>query len=47
MWALATLRGFQMQKLAKTGDAEKSSLLYEGTLVSRNYKANSKVVGIT
>lgn len=47
MWALATLRGFQMQKLAKTGDAEKSSLLYEGTLVSRNWEANSKVVGIT
>jgi hypothetical protein len=47
MWALATLRGFQMQKLAKTGDAEKSSLLFEGTLVARNWEANSKVVGIT
>lgn len=47
MWAIAQLRPFQMQKLAKTGDAEKSSILAELTLVSRNYRANSKVVGIT
>lgn len=46
MWAIASLRGFQMQNLAKTGDAKKSSILTELTLVSRNYKANAKVVGI-
>lgn len=44
---LRYLRPLSQVKLAKTGDAEKSSLLYEGTLVSRNWKANSKVVGIT
>ena len=46
-WAISALRDFQMQKLAKTGDGDKYSILYEGTLESRNWKANSKVVGIS
>lgn len=46
LWALATLDDFFMEKLAKTGDAEKWQLLYEGTLVARNYIGNSKVVAI-
>ena len=46
MWSIATLRPPQMETLAKTGDGEKRHMLYEGTLVSRNWRANSKVVGI-
>jgi hypothetical protein len=46
MWAVAGLRGFQMESMAKTGDGEKRQLLYEGTLVCRNWRANSMIVGI-
>ncbi len=46
-WALASLRDFFMERLAKTGDADKYSIRYEGTLVCRNWQANSKVVGIS
>ena len=46
MWAVATLRNFFMEPLAKTGDANKRQILFEGTLVARNYKANSKIVAI-
>lgn len=47
LWAMSTIDDFFMEKLAKTGDAEKWQILYEGTLVSRNYVGNSKVVAIT
>ena len=46
LWAIATLRGWSMEERAKTGDAEKREILCEKTLVCRNPKGNSKVVGI-
>ncbi len=46
MWAIATLRPWMMEKLAKTGDGEKRQILCEKSLVSRNWKSNSKVVAI-
>jgi hypothetical protein len=46
MWSIATLRPPQMETLAKTGDGEKRHMLCELTLVSRNWRANSKIVGI-
>jgi len=46
-WGLSTLRDFRMERLAKTGDGEKYSIMYEGTLECRNWEANSKVVGIS
>ena len=46
MWAIGTLRNYQMERLAKTGDGEKRQILCEKTLVSRNWKANSKIVAI-
>ena len=46
LWAIATLRPWVMEKLAKTGDAEKWQILCEKTLVCRNYKGNAKVVAI-
>jgi len=45
LWAVAGLRGFSMEKMAKTGDGEKRQLLYEGTLVARNWRGNAKIVG--
>ena len=45
-WAIATLRPWGMEQLAKTGDGEKRQILCEKTLVARNYKANAKVVAI-
>lgn len=46
LWAMASLDDFFMEKLAKTGDANKWQIVYEGTLVSRNNVGNSKVVSI-
>jgi hypothetical protein len=46
LWAVAQLRPFQMERLAKTGDGEKRQMLGECTLVCRNWKGNAKVVGI-
>jgi len=46
-WAMAWLRNPFMEQLAKTGDAYKFMLRAEGTLVSRNEKANTMVVGCT
>jgi len=42
-WALAFLRQPFMEQLAKTGDGTKYHLVAEGTLVSRNEAASSKV----
>ena len=47
LWAIATLRPWSMDRLAKTGDGEKRQILCEKTLVCRNYKGNAKVVAIT
>lgn len=44
-WALAFLRNPQKKALAKTGDATKSLIVSEFTLVCRNPAASSKVVG--
>lgn len=43
-WALAFLRNPQKKPLAKTGDASKSLIVAEFTLVCRNPAASSKVV---
>jgi hypothetical protein len=45
-WAVRYLRKPQKRKLAKTGDAEKFQIVTEWGLVSRNWKANAKVVAI-
>ncbi len=45
-WAMSSLRDFFMERLAKTGDATKYSIRYEGTLECRNWQSSSKVVGI-
>ena len=44
-WAIGYLRRPFMEKLAKTGDADKYAMRAELTLVSRNHKANAKVIG--
>ena len=46
LWAIASLRPFSTEKLAKTGDAEKRLINTELTLVARNWKGNSQVVGM-
>ena len=46
-WAIAYLRKFEREKLAKTGDADRMALLSEYTLVSRNEAASGKVVDLT
>jgi hypothetical protein len=43
-WATAWLRPFNKVQLAKTGEAEKSLIRAEWTLVARNNAANAKVV---
>lgn len=42
-WGLAALDGFKMEKLAKTGDADKFHIVGEYTLECRNEKASGKV----
>lgn len=42
-WALATLRGFETQDLAKTGDADNKQIIVEATLVARQEKASGAV----
>jgi hypothetical protein len=46
-WALAFLRNPQKKPLAKTGDASKTLIVTEMTLVCRNPAASSKVVAIS
>ncbi len=46
LWAVATLRPFTSEKLAKTGDAEKRLIQTELTLVARNWRGNAKVVAL-
>jgi hypothetical protein len=47
LWAIATLRPFTSEKLAKTGDAEKRLIQTEMCLVARNPKGNAKVVALS
>ena len=42
MWAVAYLRPFRVQKIAKTGDSDKRQLLVDYTLEGRNELANGK-----
>ncbi|MHA2069757.1 MAG: SU10 major capsid protein, partial [Candidatus Thorarchaeota archaeon] len=46
LWGVATLRGFESIKLAKTGDAEKRLLQAELTLRCNEWHGNSQVVGM-
>ena len=46
LWGCSSLRDFRMERLAKTGDGDKYSILFEGTLECRNYLGNSKVSAI-
>ncbi len=47
LWAIAFLRDFQLDDLAKTGDAQKQFLLAEYTLESRNEAASGGVFDLT
>jgi hypothetical protein len=47
MWAVAYLRPFRIDKLAKTGDAEKRLMLVEYCLEARNEAASGKVADLT
>ena len=47
LWAVAFLRDFQLDDLAKTGDAQKQFLLAEYTLESRNEAASGGVFDLT
>jgi|TARA_R100000789_G_scaffold93352_1_gene92487 hypothetical protein len=47
MWAIAFLRDFQLDDLAKTGDAQKQFLVAEYTLESRNEAASGGVFDLT
>lgn len=46
-WAVAYLRRFENNEIAKTGDAEKRQILAEYTLVCRNELASGKVTDLT
>ena len=47
MWAVAYLREFEMNELAKTGDSERVQILAEFTLEARNEKASGAVYDLT
>lgn len=46
-WAVAYLRPFQNDPIAKVGDAVRESILAEWTLVAKTPRANTKMVGMT
>lgn len=46
LWAVATLRPFKTEALAKTGDSRKVQLVTELTLESRNEAGNGKISGV-
>jgi hypothetical protein len=43
LWALATLRPFDKEELAKTGDARNFQITWEGTLEARNEASSAQV----
>lgn len=47
MWAMSTLRDFQSDDLAKTGDTDRKQILVEYTLESRNEAASGIVADLT
>jgi hypothetical protein len=46
-WAVAYLRPFRQEKLAKTGDSDKVHMLVEYTLEARSQKSSGKVADLT
>jgi hypothetical protein len=46
MWAIAVLRGWKTQKLAKIGDSDREEILAEHTLVARNEKSSWSIQAI-
>lgn len=46
LWKMASLRGYQMDELAKTGDSEKRQMLCEKTLVCQNDAGNGVVADV-
>lgn len=46
-WSMHNLRPFQVNAMAKTGDADKKQLLVEWTLCSRNQAASATVADLT
>ena len=46
-WAVAYLRKFENNEIAKTGDSEKRQLVVEYTLTCRNQDASGKVIQLT
>ncbi len=47
MWALATLRDYQLEDMAKTGDSKAKELLIEATLEARNEASSGIVADLT
>jgi hypothetical protein len=47
MWELAAFRDFHSIDLAKTGDTDRKQIIFEGTLVCRQEKANGIVADLT
>jgi hypothetical protein len=46
MWALATLRAFETEEMAMTGDATNYQMRFEGTLESRNQLASFNIADL-
>lgn len=46
-WALGVLRGWNTNKLAKTGDSDREEILAENTLIARNEKSSWAVRALT
>lgn len=45
-WGIASLRGFNMERLAKTGDSDKAQILGDYTLECRNEGASGKIADV-
>jgi hypothetical protein len=45
-WGIASLRGFTMERLAKTGDSDKAHILGDYTLECRNDLASGKIADV-
>jgi hypothetical protein len=46
-WSIAYLRPFQVQDVAKIGDADRKMLLAEYTLVAQSPLANTKATAVS
>ena len=46
-WEMRYMRPFKIDKLAKTGDADKRQLIAEATLCSKNEKSSGVVADLT